>query len=403
MFRYIKSFVSNNERELAVLLISVAIGVSIIGVNLWSYSAHTSIYSTSTEEVKQRILSVERNRPMSLVVPVTDSAARDSLTLKLHFREVDRSTSFDVYFNGEEVEEDASGFRKGSTHNIEIDTDLLKDRNHLEIRGNFNVARKLSASFRKIELAGFSSTRRAIFLLLNFIGILTAIGPFLWMKYLDYSLRKELERHFPGWMRDVVEGVRSGMSLPQAIENTEGEEYGRLSKEIERISAKLDWGMSFEKVMSDFAERSESQTIERAVSTIVQAYESGGDISEILDSVGDNLKEIRRLRKERSSRLYGEVITGYVVYFLFLGILVMLVNFLLPSLGFQGDIGPLQGGMSAEQLIQRYRPLFRNLVVIQSIFSGLVIGKLSQGELKAGAKHSAILLGVGYTVAALLI
>ncbi|MDY6769919.1 MAG: hypothetical protein SVU88_03015, partial [Candidatus Nanohaloarchaea archaeon] len=101
------------------------------------------------------------------------------------------------------------------------------------------------------------------------------------------------------------------------------------------------------------------------------------------------------------SQIYGEMITGYIIYFVFLGVLVVLIRFLLPSLTFSGSIGPLQSsGLSAEELITTYRSVFRFLVIVQSIFSGMVIGRLSEGELKAGAKHVAILLGIGYTVAA---
>ena len=38
------------------------------------------------------------------------------------------------------------------------------------------------------------------------------------------------------------------------------------------------------------------------------------------------------------------------------------------------------------------------LILIQGFFAGVMIGKFSEGELKAGLKHSLILMIVGYIV-----
>ncbi|MDY6788866.1 MAG: type II secretion system F family protein [Candidatus Nanohaloarchaea archaeon] len=402
MLESVRSFVRRYSKEIKVLLLSLSIAAAILGLNLWSYDQHTDIFSVSTKDVDERILTVERGRPAKVVFPIKNPGLASS-TLKIEFSEVGSGSSFDISVNGNKIKEGISGLSNGSVQSLSVDPSSLGRSNTLLVEGKFDLSGRLNARIERIKIEGFSAFRRAVFLLLNFLAIVVGLGPFLWMKYLEYSYRSELETHFPDWMRDVVEGVRSGMSLPQSIKNTRSGDYGALSEEIDEMYARLDWGVSFEKVMTDFAESSGSRVIRRAVNTVVQAYRSGGDIAEILESVGSNLKEVKKLREERRSQLYGEVVTGYIVYFLFIGVLVMLLNFLMPSLGFQGNIGPLGGGgLSAEQLITRYRPLFRNLIIIQSVFSGLVIGKLSEGEIRAGAKHSAILLAVGYTISILL-
>ncbi|MFB6265670.1 MAG: type II secretion system F family protein, partial [Candidatus Nanohaloarchaea archaeon] len=74
-----------------------------------------------------------------------------------------------------------------------------------------------------------------------------------------------------------------------------------------------------------------------------QTYQAGGDVGGVLEAVGNNLEEIRKLRKERRSQIYGEMVTGYIIYFVFLGVLVVLIRYLLPSLTFQGGIGVIEG------------------------------------------------------------
>jgi len=96
------------------------------------------------------------------------------------------------------------------------------------------------------------------------------------------------------------------------------------------------------------------------------------------------------------------MVTGYIVFFVFLLVLVLLVRYLLPALTFSGSSTFMTGGteqLSSGEIVANYRSIFQWLVFVQSVFSGLVIGRLSEGELKAGFKHVGLLFGIGYTVA----
>jgi flagellar protein FlaJ len=199
------------------------------------------------------------------------------------------------------------------------------------------------------------------------------------------------------------------MSLPQAVQNIGSSGYGAMEPEIEKMNARLDWGIPFDKVMTQFADDSRSPMIRRSVDTIIQVFESGGNIEDVLDSVVDNIRSIQELQEERESQLYSELVTGYIVYFIFIGILIGLTTYLLPSLsqassslggassgvgGFSGGLLSASGGL--ERNIQIYRGWFKNLAYIQAVFSGLIIGKLTEGNLRAGLKHVAVLFGFGY-------
>jgi hypothetical protein len=47
------------------------------------------------------------------------------------------------------------------------------------------------------------------------------------------------------------------------------------------------------------------------------------------------------------------------------------------------------------KLINDYKAVFRNLIVIQGLFAGLSVGKMSEGAIIAGAKHSLFMMFVG--------
>jgi flagellar protein FlaJ len=246
--------------------------------------------------------------------------------------------------------------------------------------------------------------QQLMFVVLNLSSLLLVVAPILYVKYTQYKAQKAMEQKFPEFLRDVVEGTRAGMSLPQSIQNTETGSYGPLDERIEKMNAQLDWGIPFGQVLRTFGEETGSDVILRSVDTIIQAYQSGGNIQDVLESVGDNIRTLRQLKEERESQLYGEMITGYVVFFIFIGILVALTGYLLPSLASaQSSLGS-SGGFSAfgggsanlQENITLYESWFQRLVFIQAIFSGLIIGKLSEGELKAGFKHMGILFAIGY-------
>ncbi len=288
------------------------------------------------------------------------------------------------------------------------DTGILELRNRIEVQGSLQVAGE--AVIERIEVTGYSLLQRYTFLFLNLLGIIIIIGPILAIRYTSFKERQELEDRFPDFLRDIVEGTRSGMSIPQAIQNAEENDYGALSKYVGAISAKIEWGIPLENVLHDFAERTKSHIIRLDINAILQSYEAGGNVSDVLQTVGANLKQVKELHRKRESELYGQVVTGYIVYFIFLAIMVALIQYLVPALTFSGNIPSLgtnigilsqAGSSSVGSTVDLLRPLFRNLVIIQSVFSGLVIGKLSEGELRAGAKHVGILLAAGYIVSVL--
>lgn len=71
----------------------------------------------------------------------------------------------------------------------------------------------------------------------------------------------------------------------------------------------------------------------------------------------------------------------------------MMQIYLIPSL--QGISSPELGLSDFEELNRFYNDIFRILIVLQGFFSGLVIGKLSEGSIISGLKHSMILVIIG--------
>lgn len=231
--------------------------------------------------------------------------------------------------------------------------------------------------------------------ILGIISIVIVIGCPAVFEYMKYKEKKDIEEKFPDFLRDVSANIKTGMTIPQAVTATKETYYGALTPHIKRMIVQIDWGIPFDKILNDFAKRS-PKTIKRSVSTIIDTHKGGGDIADVFDAVGRSTVEINRIRKERSSIIYNQMITGYTIFFLFVGILVILQSYLLPSLYI--FTSPEMDIASSETLGKFYLDTFKLLILLQGFFAGLVIGKMSEGSIIAGLKHSFILAIIGYSV-----
>ena len=233
-----------------------------------------------------------------------------------------------------------------------------------------------------------------IFTILNLAGASLVLGPATLIKYKEYRNLREIESNFPNFLNDVVSGVESGMTLPQAIESTSRSDYGALSPYIKKMSSQIDWGIPFDQVLKSMAKKSRSRVLKRTVSTIIETHRSGGNISDVLKSVGESIREIEKIREERKSHVYSQILTGYVIYFVFLAVIIGLQKFLMPTLAF-GGASEMGMGPTGEEL--EYKDIFQNLIIIQGFFSGLAIGKMSEGSILAGLKHLIVFIAIGFT------
>jgi len=235
-----------------------------------------------------------------------------------------------------------------------------------------------------------------VFGILNIIAAGVALTVPILFRYDSYSKAKKIEVMFPIFLSDVTENLNAGMTLPQAIRNTSTNDYGALSPYVKEMSAKIEWGISFEKCLDDFAKKSGSPVMKRAVKTIIEAHRSGGTVNTVLEAVVGSVQEMERIKKERSARIYSQMVTGYFIFILFLGVMIGMSKFLIPAFAVEG-MG-LQGSSTSPAF---YTELFRNLIVIQGIFAGIGIGKMAEGTVVAGLKHSFGLAVIGYTAFAL--
>lgn len=232
-------------------------------------------------------------------------------------------------------------------------------------------------------------------LMINVISIIIALSGPITVAYMKYLQNKEMEERFPDFLRDVAGNIRAGMTLPQAVTATKETHYGALTPYVKRMIAQIDWGVPFDDILKDFSKRS-TYLIKNMVSTIIETHKGGGNIPEIFDSVSRSAIEINKIKKERYSSIYNQMLIGYVIFFIFIGVIIILKVFLIPSL--YTFMSPQAGLVITEELSMFFSSVFQMLVLIEGFFSGLVIGKMSEGSIIAGLKHSLVLIATSYSI-----
>ncbi len=226
-----------------------------------------------------------------------------------------------------------------------------------------------------------------------------------WFDFLKENKRqKEIELKFLEFIRNLVEAVKSGIPIPRGISQVADKDYGSLSPYIKKLSYQIEWGIPMHNALIIFADDTGNKVIKRSISIIIEADQSGGDISDILSSVSTSVVNIKKLKEERKSSITSQIVQGYIVFLMFIIIMLVLQILLFPKLAnisvnlqSGNDLAGLGGGQSDDKFDIDF--IFFMLLIIQGFFDGLVIGKFSEGSIKNGLIHSLILM----TLSALIV
>jgi flagellar protein FlaJ len=233
--------------------------------------------------------------------------------------------------------------------------------------------------------------------ILNVIGSLIAVVPPVLVFYNRYTKNKEVEKQFTIFIADFTGAIESGMTLPMSLKYCAGKDYGVLTPQIKTINSQVEWGVPFRETLKLFSENVQSLPVKRALTTIIETYKVGGMISDTLKAVGQSLMEINKIKAERSVSVQSQILTSYIIYFIFIFILVILQSFFIPALTPKSDI-PGMSSMSGA-VPEMFPPdMFVNFIIVQGFFAGLATGKMAEGSLVAGMKHSIVLIVIGYSI-----
>ena len=232
------------------------------------------------------------------------------------------------------------------------------------------------------------------------IGVIVCVSPFVISTIRETSVDSEKEEMFLEFARNLVESVKTGTPISKSIINMKNKSYGVLSENVKKLANQISLGIPLNQALNVFAKDVNNKTVSRALTLIGQAERAGGDIGEILESVAEAVSMSDKIKKERKAIISTLVVQGYIIFFVFMIIILVMQFKILPMVSGIADVG-ISGSSSvgtAETSQGEMSVSFLYLLLVQGLFSGLAIGKLAEGRLKSGIKHSFALMIASFLV-----
>lgn len=148
-------------------------------------------------------------------------------------------------------------------------------------------------------------------------------GFFLPRFYVRFKQRQRLNA-FNDQLSDAINllanGLRSGYSLLQAMDSVSQELPNPMSYEIRRVVQEVGLGIPYQRAFSNLLRRMPSDDLDLMITAINIQHEIGGNLAEILETIGHTIRERVRIKGEIRVLTAQQMISGYVISFLPIGL-----------------------------------------------------------------------------------
>lgn len=126
--------------------------------------------------------------------------------------------------------------------------------------------------------------------------LMTPSGMFLLLRILVARRRRRFDEQVPDTLQMLAGGIRVGHSLLRAIDAAAQESEAPMSEELARVVNETRIGRDLGASLSDVAQRTGSEDFLWIARAIEIHREVGGDLAEVLDHVGDTIRDRNQLR-----------------------------------------------------------------------------------------------------------
>ncbi len=125
----------------------------------------------------------------------------------------------------------------------------------------------------------------------------------------------------------LVNSIRAGYSMPQAMETVASNMPPPVSEEFRRVTLEIGLGVTLEDALLHMLRRVDSMDLDLLITAINVSYEVGGNLANILEMISHTIRERVRIQGEIKTLTAQGMITGYVLSgtpFVLTGVLYLL-------------------------------------------------------------------------------
>jgi tight adherence protein B len=165
-----------------------------------------------------------------------------------------------------------------------------------------------------------------------FLGLVGAVvGAFLPRFYVKRQQSKRLikfNEQLPDMLNLMVNGLRAGYSVMQAMEAVSRELPPPICDEFRRVVQEMSLGIATEKALDNLLRRIPSDDLDMTITAMNVQREVGGNLAEILDTISFTIRERVRIKGEIRVLTSQQAFSGQILALMpvFVVLILMLIN-----------------------------------------------------------------------------
>ncbi len=217
--------------------------------------------------------------------------------------------------------------------------------------------------------------------------------------YIEWSNSRYIsavEENLPNLLRDITNEIQSGVPLMFALEGATKNDYGPITEPLLMTMNRINFTADIEGSFSWFGDRLVVPQGKRLSLILTEAYNTGGNLTDILVSSHEIFSILSDFKEERES-----LSTPYL-YVIYLGLFVFLTISWVLITRFLGPISEMVGDQNIQSVdlisgffnIDYYWAILFWASVMESIVGGLIGGKIKYGKLGRGVIYASIMLSI---------
>ncbi len=129
-------------------------------------------------------------------------------------------------------------------------------------------------------------------------GVIGFFIPRFYVKRQQAARLKKFNEQLADMLNLMVNGLRAGYSVMQALEAVSRELPAPISDEFRRVVQEMQIGISMEKALENLLRRIPSEDLDFVVTAVNVQREVGGNLAEILDTISFTIRERVRIKGE---------------------------------------------------------------------------------------------------------
>ena len=205
-----------------------------------------------------------------------------------------------------------------------------------------------------------------------------------------------VEENLPQFLRGITNEVQSGVPLMFAMETASTHDYGPITPPLQQTMDRINITSDIEGSLLWFGERLVIPQAKRLSLILIEAYSTGGRVTDILESSLEMFTILDNFKRERNSLTSPYLYIVYLGDFVFLIISwVLLTKFLMPLATITSDANVQSSGLVTNLFnVDYYWAVLFWAAVIESVVGGFIGGKIKHGQLSKGLIYACVLLFV---------